>query len=184
MSRRLQLMPALAALVLVTACMPLRVTTMLDRGVTLTRYRAFEWDAMDARPTGDPRLDNNPFFHDYVRAAVERRLVRKGYVGATASGLAADFRLHYHASVAQRLQVDEPASPCTGNDCRASAIEFDEGTIVVDALDAGSGRVIWRGVARDSVQGLIDDQASMEREIDRLTTRMFEDFPPRPEASD
>jgi hypothetical protein len=44
-------------------------------------------------------------------------------------------------------------------------------------VDARTLKVIWRGWAQDSIQGIIDDQARLERQVDKAVTRIFERFP-------
>ena len=48
---------------------------------------------------------------------------------------------------------------------------------------ARTATLMWRGIARDSVQGIVNNQSRMEREIDRVIARLFAQFPPRTEAS-
>jgi hypothetical protein len=43
------------------------------------RYRSYDWGPADALPTGDPRLDKNPFFQDYLQGAIEMQLTLKGW---------------------------------------------------------------------------------------------------------
>ena len=54
---------ALPALTL-ASCATMNVSSYLERGVDFTQYRTYAWGPTDARPTGDPRLDSNPFFKD------------------------------------------------------------------------------------------------------------------------
>jgi len=62
-------------------------------------------------------------------------------------------------------------------DCRTSVIEYEQGTLVIDVLDARTERLLWRGWAQDSVQGILDNQDRMEREINEAVTKMFARFP-------
>ena len=69
---------ALAALAL-TGCVPVRVHSYVERGTDFSRYRTYNWGPPDSWTTGDPRLDNNPFFQERVRAEVDRQLARRGF---------------------------------------------------------------------------------------------------------
>ena len=62
----------------VTACATMSVSSYVQRDIDFARYRTYGWGPADALPTGDPRLDNNPFFKDYMQGAVERHLAMKG----------------------------------------------------------------------------------------------------------
>ena len=56
---------------------------------------------------------------------------------------------------------------------------FDAGTIVIDLIDARSRRLVWRGWAEGGIDGVVDDQASMEQRIDEAVARILEKFPSR-----
>ena len=62
-------------------------------------------------------------------------------------------------------------------DCLPQVINYEQGTLVVDIVDAHSNKVVWRGWAQDSVEGVIDNQDRMERQLDEAVTRMLEQFP-------
>jgi hypothetical protein len=46
-------------------------------------------------------------------------------------------------------------------------------------VDAQTNKIIWRGWAQDSVQGLINNQNRMEQEIEEAVRRMLEPLPGR-----
>lgn len=130
------------------------------------------------RPVGDrrSRLDNNEFFQERVKTAVEKGLDARG-LEKTTSGTA-DVVVHYHASVTQRVDangVDERYG--YGEDCRPFV--FDAGTLTLDVVDARTNRLVWRGWAESSIDGVIDNQQWLERRIDEAVTRILERFPVR-----
>jgi len=46
-------------------CAAMTVSSHLDRLADFGTYRTWDWGPADALPTGDPRLDHNPFFKDH-----------------------------------------------------------------------------------------------------------------------
>jgi ApaG protein len=122
----------------------MNVSAHLERGVNFTEFVTYEWGPPDNLPVGDPRLDNNPFFNDYLQGAVEKQMTAKGFTRA-AEGRPADLLVHYHASVNQRLDVyraDNAAGYCYG-DCEPQVVDFDQGTLVIvtqAAMASGSCR--------------------------------------------
>ena len=71
-----------------------------------------------------------------------------------------DLLIHYHASINQRIDVnrlDREYGYCYDDDCRAGVIEYEAGTLVLDIVDTRTNRVIWRGWAQDSVEGVLDN---------------------------
>ena len=173
---------AAAALVL-AACATMRVSSHVERGLDFTRYRTFDWGPADALPTGDPRLDRDPFFQDRVEGAVEKQMAVHGLTRA-ARGTTPDIRIHYHASIDKRLDVnaaDRRHGLCEAGAC-GSITEYDAGTLVVDVLDARTNRLIWRGWAQESIAGVLDNRDRLASQIDRGVTGMFARFPAAGEA--
>jgi hypothetical protein len=159
---------ALASVTL-AGCATMNVSSYVERGVDLGRYRTFQWAPADQLATGDPRLDNNPFFQERVLSAVERELARKGLEKTTGTP---DFLLRYHASVKQEIML-------SGGDGRDGADVYDAGTLLIDFVDARTNRLLWRGWAEGTIDGVIDDQAWMEQRIDEAVARILERLPRR-----
>jgi hypothetical protein len=168
-------LPALVA----GACATMIVGSHVARGVDFAGYRTFAWGPADALPTGDPRLDANPFFHEHFRGLMERALEARGLRRATADG--PDLLLHYHANISQRVEVNDAARGyCYGEDCRATVIEFEEGTIVLDMVDTRTNRVVWRGWAQENMEGKIADQSRLEAHLGRVASRILAAYPVPP----
>jgi hypothetical protein len=130
------------------------VNSYLERGVDLHQYRSYTWGPADATSTGDPRLDNNRFFDERVRAQVEQQLASRGF--EKAGDGKANMLVHYHASVSQEIDIrslDGSESYCATSDCKPFI--YDKGTLFLDLVDAATSRVLWRGWAEGSVDGVI-----------------------------
>jgi hypothetical protein len=157
------------------ACAALNVGSFVERGIDFSQYHTFTWAPSEQLATGDPRLDNNEFFQRRVRSAVDRELAAKGLEPAGPG--ASDLVVHYHASVTQRIDAngaDQQYGYC--EDCRPSV--FDAGTLTIDFVDARTNRLVWRGWAEGSIEGVIDNQAWMERQVDEAVTRILKAFTP------
>lgn len=158
------------------SCASLNVNSYVERGVNFTRYQTYSWGPGDSQSTGDPRLDSNPFFFERIQADVEKQLATRGF-GKTTSGRP-DLLIHVHASINQRIDVndaDREYSRCDG--CRPFA--YEAGTLLLDFVDTRTNKVVWRGWAEGSVDGVIDNQEWMEQKIDDAVTRILERFPRR-----
>ena len=172
--RTLTALTAAVALAVTAGCATMNVSAHLERGVNFAEYVTYEWGPPDNLPVGDPRLDNNPFFNDYLQGAIEKQLVVKGFERA-ATGVPADLLIHYHASVNQRLDVnraDQQYGYCY-NDCEPQVVDFEQGTLVVDLVDAKTKKVVWRGWAQDTMTGVIDNQSRLEKQVDEGVTKMM-----------
>jgi hypothetical protein len=166
------LFTTLAALAL-AGCATMNVSSHIERNVNFAEYVTYDWGPPDNLPVGDPRLDNNPFFNDYLQGAIEKRLAAKGFERA-ATGRP-DLLIHYHASVNQKLdvyEVDNRYGYCYDN-CQPQIVDFELGTLVVDIVDAKTSKVVWRGWAQDTMNGVIDDQQRLEKQVDEGVTKML-----------
>jgi hypothetical protein len=154
------------------------VGSHMERGLDIARYRTYDWGPADALPTGDPRLDKDPFFQDHVQGAVERQLAARGLAQATSG--APELLIHYHASITRRIdvsRVDRQYGYCYGDDCTPPVVEYEAGTLVIDIVDARTNKVIWRGWAQDGVGDMLDDRDAMARKIDEAVSRMLAKLP-------
>jgi len=159
----------------VAGCAPMRVSSHVDRDLDFTRYRTFDWGPADALPAGDPRLERDAFFQDHVQGAIERNLAAKGFERAAAAATP-DVRVHFHAVIDRRIaanQLDAQSGYCSQGDCQADVSEYEEGTLVVDMIDVRTNRLVWRGWARDSVEGVLDNQDRLSRKIEDGVRLMF-----------
>lgn len=168
---------AVAGLTLGAGCATMKVNSYVERGGDLRQYHTYSWGPPDTWSTGDPRLDNNRFFDDRVRAQVEKGLAKHGFEKAAT---APDLLVHYHASVSQEIdvqEVDNWMSYCDDDDCRPFV--YEKGTLLVDLVEPGTNKVIWRGWAEGSIDGVIDNQSWMESRIDEAVAKILARLPGR-----
>lgn len=168
----------LAALAATSCAATMSVSSHVEPGLDLSRYRTFDWGPADALPTGDPRLDQNPLFRDRVQGEIEKQLSARGIELSTAG--TPDLLIHYHANITDRIsvnEVDRRYGYCSGASCLGVTTDYEAGTLVVDIIDSRSNRLIWRGWAQNSVDDLLDDPDRMERSINQAITRMLKRLP-------
>ena len=164
---------AVSALAL-TACAATNVRSFVERGLDVGQYRTYSWGPAGEQATGDPRLDNNQFFQERIAAAVDRQLQTRGLEKTTPQ--ASDLLIHYHASVEQLVNpngAEQRYMSC--DDCEPYV--YDAGTIVIDLVDARTQRLVWRGWAEGNIDGVVDDQARMEKQVDDAVGRIMERLP-------
>ena len=56
---------------------------------------------------------------------------------------------------------------------------YDQGTLVIDLVDAHTDTLLWRGWAKGSIDGVIDNQQWMEQRIDEAVARIMRALPSR-----
>jgi hypothetical protein len=174
---------AVVALIVVTAfacATTMSVSSHVRDGLDVAQYRTYDWGPVDDLPAGDPRLDKDPHFRDYVEGAVEKQLAARGIARSTSG--TPDLLIHYHASISQRIDVNRTEREykyCQGADCQSWIIQYEAGTLVLDIVDARKNQMIFRGWAQDSVGNLPADPDRMRVKIDEAVSRMLARFPRR-----
>lgn len=161
---------------LVTACVPMRVRSYLGPDADVTVYRTYQWAGGDLGSTGDPRLDSNRFFVERVQQTADAQLRIRGYE-KTATGTP-ELMLHLHARVQQRLdasELDRTNGRCQKDECQAYV--FDEGTLLIDFVDARTNALVWRGWAERSLDGVVDNQAWMNQVVDKAVVAILGRLP-------
>ena len=162
-------------------CAPVRVSAHVDPETDFSRLTTFDWGPADALPAGDPRLDANGFFQDHMQGAVERQMLLKGYQRA-GERQAADLRIHFHAVIKERLNVDTLDASrgyCLGSDCSGTVNEFEEGTLIVDVMDGRTNRLVWRGWAQQGIGDALERQDRLAQQIDRAVKGLMSALPAR-----
>ena len=115
---------------------------------------------------------------DYFEGAVEKQLAARGLERDEWG--TPDLLIHYHANVRQRFLVgssDSESPYCSGADCQGRIAEYEAGTFVLDAIDPFTNKLIWRGWAQTSVNGVIDDQDRLRDHVRIAVAGMMKLFP-------
>lgn len=176
----LRSLPAGLAVMLLAGCAGIVTGAHYLPTTGFADYETFVWGPRDELPTGDARLDNNPFFDAQVRSAVEAELGIRGFRPA-AGGEGAQLQVHYHASVERVIDVytvDRASGFTSPGGTRDTALyAYDQGTLVVDLVDVRSREVVWRGWARASLEGVMDDTRRMRARVEESVRKMFERYP-------
>ena len=176
-----------AAAFLSAACssVPMRAGADFEPGYDFAQYASYTWDEPDDRPTGDPRLDNNPFFMHRLHSAIHWELATRGIQYGRGEGIGAALTVHHHASVRDRVEVFE-AEREGAYDSEygegTQVLQYEEATFLVDIADARTGDIVWRGWAQLDLGRALTDPEAMRDQIDEAARRMFESFPIQPGA--
>ena len=161
-----------AGALLLSGCASMSVVSYLAPDARVTRDSTYNWASMNPTSTGDPRLDSNAFFEEAVQTAVDRRLAAKGFEKRASP----DLLVHVHASITEEIFI--AGWERRGEGCENCTPEvYDAGTLVIDLLDARTNRLVWRGWAVGSFEGLVDDQAWMERRMTETVDRILDRLP-------
>lgn len=147
-------------------------------GTDLSSHGTFTWGEPDELPTGDPRLDNNPFFVERLHEAIESELALRGIRFTEGE---ADLLVHHHASVRSRVEVfevDRSAGYQAGDyGPESDVFEYEEGTFLVDIADGESRDILWRGWAQADIEAALTNPDKMAELVAEAVAKMFDEFP-------
>jgi hypothetical protein len=165
-----------------SGCVPFYVHTDYDPAVDFTYFRTYAWQPRTEQPNADPRL-NNDIMDSRVRTAVERVLQARGYQPAT--DVPPDFRVAYYLLIEPRTEVYSfPVTYGWGYwgwwgwyGTETYVDQYELGTLIIDVIDAGTNRLIWRGSAAARV---VYDESPEERtqRVNEAVEKILERFPP------
>ena len=146
------LLPVLIGALFLSACAP-RIYVDQDPDAKLGGYHRFAWLSPPPSPVRDPILDSQ-ILDGRVHKAVSADLKARGYE-EVAPDANPDFLVTYHTSAKQTLQSTGPSFSFGFVDAFPrgfGAVGFgpdvqtrDEGTLMLDVLDAQNKRLVWRG---------------------------------------
>jgi hypothetical protein len=174
-----------AGLALLASCATVRVRTDYDREIDFSHYRTYGWLELPegSRRAGDEKA--NPFAYNSlldkrVRRAVDRELAARGFQRVESGEV--DFRINYHVILRDKLVASASDfgshyHPWHGGffgGVDVEVMQFQEGTFVLDLIDAGREQLAWRGWA----VGRNPDGNYDEAEVQLAVRRILERFPP------
>ena len=149
------------------SCSPgpyIKIDSAFGPGIKFSEYGdSFSWAPVDKKDTGDSRADN-PQLHDLVKTTVEEQFQVKGYRKVSAD--TPDFWIDYRIAAKQKTDM--------GSHGRIQ--NYDEGSLVLDVIDPGTHKLIWRAVARTELDNSMPPPVRKER-IQTAVKRMLENLP-------
>lgn len=159
----------LLALSAVVACSPIGVQTDYDRKIDFSKYKRYKW----LPPKQQPK---NQVIADRIREAIEYRLGRKGFQKQEEVGKP-DFLITYHGRITTKIDVVTTEYGYShwhrSTMQKTSVYRYNEGTLVIDVIDAPTSQLIWRGVGVGAVTA-----ASRNEMIDQAVDEILKQFPP------
>ena len=164
-------------------CSTVEVNTDYDRAADFSAYTTF-----DIMPAAEIK---NPWVYQRVSSAVEAELVGKGLRREAGS---AGLLVALHGRLSTQTQIDTTSYGYgvgggwgyygrrgyggTGS-ARTTVREVPVGALIVDLVDAKEKKLVWQGIASDS----LDPDASPELKdlrVKEAVKKIFAGFPPKP----
>jgi hypothetical protein len=162
-------------LVLLAACSSVSTNYDYDMSYDFSKLRTYRWADIPSK------ADANPLVVQRVGSAVEAQLKEKGYLMAEGTP---SFLVASYVGKHNKIQVNDwgygygPRGRWYGGG-GLDVYEYEQGSLIVDIVDAKTRQLIWRGTATT----VIDPSATPEQRTEKINeavAKMFKDFPPPP----
>ncbi|MFC5270687.1 DUF4136 domain-containing protein [Adhaeribacter terreus] len=173
------------------AAVPVDVSTDYDRAANFNQFTTFKWYQDTPTANRDSAYKYDTFMDKRIRQAVENSLARKGMRMVTTNP---DILVAYDVKVVRRqeLRPDYAFAPGFGYGysywygyrydygysrfgTRPMLIdEYNDGTIIIDLVDAKDNQLVWRGWGQMEVGSANVSEA----EINKIVSNILEKYPP------
>ena len=165
------------ATLLLSACSSLRVSVDYDTEFDFTSPKSFA--VVHHNKEGEDTL-----FNDRLIKALVADLGAKSYENAEKS--AADLVFVFHTNVESKIDIDTDytmvgyRSYVYGGHMMATTRthQYQEGTLIIDALNPKDNKIVWRGVATDVLK-THKNPAERVKYINNVIKETMKDFPPK-----
>ena len=152
-----------------------KVTTQHDETVDFADYGSYAWVP---EPEGEDRAASS-FVFRYIKQAISDEMAARELEFDESNP---DVLVAYHAAVNQQITGATIDHWGYGRGrygggwgtSTASVNSYNEGTMVIDVIDAQRNELVWRGVAN----GAVDKPESAQEKIPETVAKLLADFPP------
>ena len=142
-----------------------------DKQVNFGSLKTYDW------MTVPDKADIDSLNVERVKKAVNAELQAKGYMMTSNNP---DFLIAEHMRSKDKIQVEDWGYGYSrhGRYRRSSSYQYEEGSLILDFIDARSKEMIWRGVAKAVVDN-VDTPEKTEKIINEAVQEILKNFPPK-----
>ena len=126
---------AALCIVAIAACNPIYVNTDYDKDADFDAFRTFSWVERSAGA--------NPLLEKRVRSWIEVELAAKGITFADQSP---DFLVNFIGDAQEAVDIHTTGTGY-GFTRSTRTQRYEDGTILIDLIDASDNQLVWRGMA-------------------------------------
>lgn len=162
------------------SCSSTEVHTEKAPNADLAQYQRFSWaPAHQLEQSSGLSTRKDSILDQNIKTAVDQDLSKKGYVPNPEN---ADLQVAYSLRTHDQLKVDPGymgpyGSPSWPNNDFGydTAYLQKEGSLVLDFIDAKTGKLLWRGVAVTDIK----DTGVTQKQVQKFVDEIMEKFPSR-----
>ena len=184
----------LLLVLLCTGCSSMQVTVDHDPGYDFADLKTYAWLDEPTTRSSEP-WTGNPLLTKRIRAYADEELAQHGYQRVDDPS-AAQFLVGHFVTLEKKTDVtvvndyyNYPGAPgwyqarwqyhAGGyyGPSRTYVTQYNQGSLIIDLIDARSSELFWRGVATDEVN-FSRSPEQRQKQLREAIAKLFEDFPP------
>jgi len=154
-----------------------------DVNANFETYRTYDWIPLPETPPGSARtaVQRNDLLDKRIRNAVDNSLKEKGL---SLDKTAPDFLVVYHVGVQDKVQVTDWGYRYSDYYWGYGGREIDvynyqEGTLILDFVDAQTKQLIWRGAGSTAVDDSGRSPEKSDQIINKVVGKIMSQYPPK-----
>jgi len=161
------------------SCSSITVKSDYDPNVDFSSYKTYHW--ADYENMNDDDLAKNPLLRQRIIAAVDEDLKKKRFKLSASDEV--DFVIVVHGLARETTNVTDWAGgyrydPWWGpNGGSVDVSYYDQGTLVIDMVDAKVNELIWRGLGTCVLRDNCDPE-NLQKAANKYVAKVLDDFPP------
>ncbi len=165
------------------SCAPsIKVKAHYDKDQDFSGLKTFDWLKPEPRQTNP--MEKNPILARNVKKEIIANLQHKGL---KVQGANPDFYIVFYGSTREKTEIQTWGSPYRTWGYRGwvrgwdysyvTTDEYEEGTLVIDIIDAKSNRMVWRGSGSDRIEKA--PSKKFEERVQAAVHKILSGFPPK-----
>ena len=174
------------ALLLAASCSSISTSHDFDPDAEFARLNSYSWrsESKTGPATSDDKA-GSPLVLDRVRRAADGHLAAAGYTHVKNN---ADFLVVARTGSRERTRITQtPTGYGYGaghygyrywDDRSVDVYQYEEGSLVIDVVDAKTDKLLWHGVARSVVPDNPNPD-EITKLVNEAVAALLKDFPPR-----
>jgi len=160
------------AAALLAACSNVSTHYDFDPGADFSKLKTYRW-----LPPPKDTVTTSPLVLQRIQGAADREFASKGYEQAEGD---VDFLVAIHTGAQQRVRVTDWGYGYGYRGWgggRVDVYQYEEGTMIVDVVDARSKKLVWRGTAVAALSPQPTPEQTTQL-INEAVSKLLKDFPP------
>ena len=169
----IRILSVLSLMIIIAGCSSITVKHNYDSSYDFRKLRTFDWMGVPSSAGISPLIVKD------IKTAVSTQLQAGGYKMTPGNS---DFMIAMHIGKQHKINVTQwgyaygPRGMLMGPG-GIDVYEYDEGTLILDFIDAGSRELIWRGSATGEIKRYASPE-KRDKRINEAVRKILEQFPP------